>query len=72
MTADSTIKPGDWRIASPPDPWKKLPALAARLGVVPLAAEHEATVVIATRDGQCYDFFELMDAFLDRLDAAVK
>ena len=46
----------------------KLPALAERLGVQDLAKENRAgRYMLGTREGQHYDFFELVNAFLDKL-----
>lgn len=55
-----------------PDPFARLPALAERLGVVPLAAGFRGSVVLRTQDGTSYDLFDLVDAILDRIDATTK
>ena len=56
----------------PKDPWAKLPALAKRLGVEPMpddASHLPPTVLLTTVDGnKKYDIFDLMNAFLDRMD----
>jgi hypothetical protein len=53
-----------------PDPWHKLPSLAARLGVEPCSGPMAGRVTIRTREGTSYDVFELINALLDRLDQA--
>jgi hypothetical protein len=55
-----------------PDPWQKLPSLAARLGVTPCSGPMQDRVIVRTRDGTSYDIFELLFAFLDHLDRAVR
>jgi hypothetical protein len=50
-----------------PDPLRRLPALAARLGVQEWDGD-AATVLFHTREGKRYCLFELINAFLDRLD----
>jgi hypothetical protein len=51
------------------DPLAELPALAERLGVPPVPANHEG-VTLHTQDGRHYDVFALVNAALDRLDRA--
>jgi len=53
------------QIRPPSDPWDKLPALAKRLGVEQCKS---ADVMITTSKGERYDMFELINAFLDRLE----
>ena len=55
--------------ATLPDPFKKLPALAERLGVKPSESK-EASVVLCTADGRKYDLFDLINAVLDKIEAA--
>jgi hypothetical protein len=54
------------------DPWRRLPAIADRLGVRPInlaaGAKPRGTVAISTRDGHYYDLFDLIDALLDKMD----
>jgi hypothetical protein len=53
------------------DPCAKLPGIAERLGVRPMdRGAPPAMVEFATRDGKRFDFFELLSAFLDRMDSA--
>jgi len=63
---------GEFRFAEPPEPWPQLPALAERLGVKPddgaQGTEHRTYLVM--KDGRRYDLFELINAFLDRMDGA--
>jgi hypothetical protein len=55
-----------------PDPWHKLPSLAARLGVTPCSGPMQGRVTLRTREGNHYDLFELINALLDRLDRAAQ
>jgi hypothetical protein len=55
-----------------PDPWHKLPSLAARLGVQPCSGPMGGRVMLRTREGATYDVFELINALLDRLDQAAQ
>jgi hypothetical protein len=48
------------------DPYAKLPALAARLGVEPMKAEAAPSVSLRVRDGRAYDVFDLINALLDQ------
>lgn len=56
-------------ISETKDPLAKLPALARRLGVAPLAKDKVGYIVLVTQQGERYDLNDLMHAFLDRLDA---
>lgn len=51
----------------PADHFSKVPALAARLGVEPTKGE-VGSFLLQMNDGACYDVFELINAFLDRLE----
>lgn len=53
-----------------PDPLARLPALAARLGVE--ETPDALGLNLRTRDGRTYSVFDLIEAALDRLDAATK
>ncbi len=49
----------------------RLPALAARLGVEPNTRSGESgRTLLHMKNGDKYDLFDLMNAFLDRVDAA--
>jgi hypothetical protein len=48
----------------------RLPDLAARLGVKPCMREAEK-LLLETPDGLLYDYFELINKFLDRMDACI-
>lgn len=53
------------------DPFRKLPALADRLGVPELTDEDRALgglTIISTQDNRHYDLFALIEALLDRLE----
>lgn len=50
-----------------PDPFARLPALAARLGVEPSDGTAGGGFFLATKDGQKFDLFDLVNAVLDRL-----
>ena len=52
----------------PPDPWARLPALAARLGVKPVEPGGPPRVMVRTIAGQSYDVFELCNAILDLVE----
>ena len=52
------------------DHLSKVPLLAARLGVKPVT-HGDATVLLYTSSGM-FDAFDLINAVLDRLDAATK
>lgn len=58
------------RIQQLPDPWKKLPELAERLGVK--EGESLGSIDITLVDGRKYSAFALIAAFLDRLDEVEK
>lgn len=56
-----------------PDAFARLPALAERLGVEPISTSSKvgARYLVCTGTGEqrrCYDFFDLANAFLDRID----
>lgn len=54
----------------PCEPFKGLPELADRLGVKPNTGTGNVHLVMS--DGTKYDFFDLANAFLDRIDAATR
>lgn len=47
---------------------RKLTALAERLGVLPHTPDGSVRYIIARSDGVGYDVFDLVNAFLDKLD----
>jgi hypothetical protein len=49
---------------------RDLPRIAERLGVKPIdkAAPPERSMVLSMCDGRQYDFIEIMNVFLDKLD----
>lgn len=53
-----------------PDPYARVVEVAARLGVDPLAKDESAPLTFVG-GGQRYDFFALVAAFLDRMDACL-
>jgi len=57
-----------FRVAERVEPFPQLPALAERLGVKP--SEGTGGVCLVMNDGRRYDVFALVNAVLDRLDAA--
>lgn len=64
------IYAGTFKMTEPGDPFAKLPALAARLGVAPLAgSERNNRTMFYTAQGEYYDMFDLINAVLDRVDA---
>ena len=58
-----------------PNPMQRLPALAERLGVEPVGSmsvvSDRVIVSAGDADGRCYDLFDLIEAMLDRCDAAI-
>ncbi len=48
------------------DPFQKLPELAERLGVRPNAGN--GGTMLRMKNGDTYDLFDLMKAFLDKVD----
>jgi len=62
---------GDW-VFRDEDACKKLPALAARLGVKPKQKDSPASIVFycSTTD-EDYDVFDLVNALLDKLEKGV-
>lgn len=64
---DGIIQQGGLQIA-PPAIWTKLPALADRLGIKP--GDGGGEVWVGLPDGRRYDLIALVNAVLDRLDAA--
>jgi hypothetical protein len=71
MPDDHDQRPG-FTLERGPDPWHKLPSLAARLGVQPCSGPTAGRVIIRNREGASYDVFELLNALLDRLDRAAQ
>lgn len=59
---------GTFHSIETPETFPLLPALAQRLGVKPGGGG--GRVVLNMRDGTSYDLFALINAFLDRVDAA--
>ena len=57
-------------INDPPEAFPHLPALAERLGVKP--NEGDGKVWLTMKDGTNYDLFALVNAVLDRMDAAAR
>ena len=53
----------------PADPYAKLAPLAERLGVKPVDEGAPASVMFMSQ-GKGYDIFDVINALLDRLDAA--
>jgi hypothetical protein len=57
-------------LTDPPEMFPELPALAARLGIDPYDGKETGRVLLQMKDGTRYDLFAVLNAFLDRLDAA--
>lgn len=56
--------------ADPPrTPYARVSALAKRLGVSPDKGGGPPSVFICVAEGERYDFYELVEAVLNRLDA---
>jgi hypothetical protein len=60
----------DRRLLDVQDPFADVPRLAERLGVEPLREGESVGVALHTADGRRYSLIGLIEAFLDRLDAA--
>ena len=57
-------------INEPENPWARISEIAARLGVEPITdGRPGVTIVACGADQQRYDMFEIIVAFLDRVDA---
>ena len=61
----------EFTIHNPPNPWARISEIAAKLNVKP-RADSRATIVATGADGEQYDIWEVVVAFLDRLDAEAK
>lgn len=61
---------GEIKVFDPPDPFARVPEIAARLGVQPVSKDEAASrsYLLGMKDGTMFDFFELVAAFLDRMD----
>lgn len=55
-------------ISKRPDPLARLPALAERLGIAPAPIDGAGSVRLVTESGDAYDLFDLINAFLDKLE----
>jgi len=53
-----------------PNPWARISEVAARLGVRPVEFGKAATITAKGADGKGYDIFEVVIAFLDRMEKA--
>lgn len=59
-----------FQIREMPEAFPRLPALAKRLGVDPNTRPGEpGRTLLQMKNGDVYDLFDLVNAFLDRLDA---
>ena len=54
------------------EPFKDLPTLASRLGVEPVDGSSNVAVLLRMNDGRSYSLFEIINAFLDRIDNATR
>ncbi len=63
---------GEITFAPKLDPLAKLPAIAERLGVEPRGSDSLPSLMLRLRDGRMYDAFDLINALLDKIDAANK
>jgi len=66
------IDAGYFKYEPQPDPWARLPALAARLGVKPVPPGGPVRVILRTAAGQSFDVFELCNAVLDLVEKVTK
>jgi hypothetical protein len=63
--AGETLQAG---LAAPVNPWGRISEIATRLGVKPTEWGKPGTIVAKGADGNSYDIWEVMIAFLDRMD----
>jgi len=61
----------EFTVQNLPNPWARISEVAAKLNVKP-RMDSRATIVVTGADGEQYDIWEVVVAFLDRLDAEVK
>jgi hypothetical protein len=52
---------------TPPNPWARISEVAARLGVKPVEHGKPATITCVGGDGNSYDIWEVVIAFLDKM-----
>jgi len=52
----------------PQNPWARISDVAVRLGVKPVEYGKAGTIVAKGADGNSYDLWEVVIAFLDRMD----
>lgn len=61
------IAPAEW-----PNPWARISDIARRLNVAPLQPGDVPSITARGGDGLDYDVFKVVEAVLDRIDAATK
>jgi hypothetical protein len=62
----TTAMEGVWAIQEPTNPYAGFAVLAKRLGVKPVP--RSSASILFEVDNEFYDFFEIMNAFLDKID----
>jgi hypothetical protein len=55
-------------IVPPQNPWARISELAARLGVEPVEHKKIGTITAVGEDGNSYDLWEVVIAFLNRME----
>lgn len=70
MSTEHTITGQTMTVGDVPEAFPDLPALADRLGVFKTTGH--APVILTMKNGDRYSLFELINAFLDHVDAATK
>lgn len=63
---------GTVKLAEPQNPWSRISEIARRVGVNPHSPGDGPTVTARGADGRDYDVFKVVEAVLDRIDAATK
>jgi hypothetical protein len=62
------LTPGEVTFVKYGNPWARISDIAARLNVPPHEQGSPATVTALGADGKQYDVFDVVIAFLDRMD----
>ena len=58
-------------IAQPKNPWARISDIAAKVGVGPRQFGDPATITCLGADGNSYDLWAVVEAVLNKMDAAV-
>jgi hypothetical protein len=55
----------------PQNPWARISEIAGRLGVRPVQ-QGQTTILVTGADGEAYDVWEVVSAFLDRMELVAR